>query len=240
MRDILPVDQDAPALRIVEAKQQPRDRALARARGADDRQRRPGGHLEAEAVEDRAILVVAEHDVVEGYRRPADHQRRGAGDILDLDPGVHQVKHLRHVDQPLADRAIDHAQQVERAEELEQIGVHEHQIAHGQLAAAPAPDRVGHGARHQRIGDQRLGDVEQAERGVGLDRGLGVSVRRAGVALLLAVFGAEIFDRLVVEQRVDRARQRSPVEIVHLAAQIGAPFGDPLGDDDIGHHRHCG
>ena len=47
--DVLAIDQDSAALRIVEAEQQPRDGALARARGSDDGDGRSGRHFETEA-----------------------------------------------------------------------------------------------------------------------------------------------------------------------------------------------
>ena len=51
---------------------------------------------------------------------------------------------------------------------------------------------------------------------------------------MLAVLGAEVFHRFVIEQAVDRARQRSPVEFVHPATQLVAPFGDLARHGDIG------
>jgi hypothetical protein len=58
------------------------------------------------------------------------------------------------------------------------------------------------------------------------------------VARGLARLGVEIFDRLEVEQRIDRVRHRAGVEVVHLLAQLRAPVGHPAGEGDIDdHHR---
>ena len=46
--DILAVDRDAPAGRVVEAEEQPRERRLARARRPDHRQRRARRHVEVD------------------------------------------------------------------------------------------------------------------------------------------------------------------------------------------------
>ena len=63
--DVLAVDQDAAAGHVVEAEQQPRDRRLAGAGRADDRDRLAGRHLEADALEDRPRRLVGEADVLE-------------------------------------------------------------------------------------------------------------------------------------------------------------------------------
>ena len=156
--------------------------------------------LETQIVQDRALGLVSEADILEGEGRAADDQRRGTGPVRHLDLGIHQGEHLRHVDHALPDRAIDEAQEIERAEELHQIGVHENEIAHCELAPAPPPHRIGHRAGHQQIGDEGLRDIEHSERGIGFDRGLGIGAGGVGVALFLAVLGAEIFDRLVIQQ----------------------------------------
>ncbi len=59
-----PIVRDA-ALHVVEAGHEQRDRRLARARGADHRERLAGAHRERDAVEHRLAAGVAEPDVVE-------------------------------------------------------------------------------------------------------------------------------------------------------------------------------
>ena len=237
-RDILASHQHAAALRIIEAEQQPPDGALARARGANDRSGGPCRHLETEAIEDGAPRLVTEDDIVEDHRGRAHDQCGRAGHILHLDIGIDQTEHLGHVDQPLADRAIDPAQYVQRAEQLDQERIDQHQIADCHGPCAPAPDGIGHCRAHQRIGDDRLRHVEQADRVFGFYRSLGIGAGGLRIAGFLAGLGIEVFHGLEIEQRIHRAVQRLAVEIVHLAPQLGAPFGDGSGDPDIQHHRH--
>ena len=238
--DILPVDQDAPGPRIVEAEQQPGDGGLARARRADDGGAGSGGDFEAEAVQDLPVAVIAEADVVEHHAGPLHQQSGRVGTVLHFHRRIHQPEHVGHVDQALPDRAIDPAEHVERAEQLHQIGVDQHQIAGRQRALAPLPHGPAHGEAHQQVHQQRLRDVQPAERVFAADGGFGILPGRAGIAVQLAPFRAEIFHRLVIQQRIDRAGQRQPVQIIHLAAQFGAPFGDDAGHPDIQHHRQRG
>ena len=60
------------------------------------------------------------------------------------------------------------------------------------------------------------------------------------IAGFLAPFGPEILDRLVVEKRIDGAIMRPPVQLVHVAAQLRAPFGNPAGGGDIEDHGESG
>ena len=81
---VLAVDQDAAAGHVVEAEQQPRDRGLAGARGADDRHRLAGRHLEGHALEDRACRLVGEADVLEADACRRDRKRPGVRPVDDL------------------------------------------------------------------------------------------------------------------------------------------------------------
>jgi hypothetical protein len=55
---------------VVEAVEQPRDGGLAGARRADHGNGLAGRHLEADALEDRALRIVGEMHVLEADRRP--------------------------------------------------------------------------------------------------------------------------------------------------------------------------
>ena len=68
-------------------------------------------------------------------------------------------------------------------------------------------------------------------------RGAGEGMDRLVVALGLALLGAEIFDRLVVEQAVDGAADRPVVDLVHVALQPRAPVGHVAGEGDVGGDR---
>ena len=50
----------------------------------------------------------------------------------------------------------------------------------------------------------------------------------------------EIFDSLIIDQGIDRARVGLLIALVHLAAKLQTPFGDPIGIDDIAADRDEG
>jgi hypothetical protein len=90
----------APALHVVEAVQQPRQRALARARGADHRHRLARRDLEAHVVQDRPLGVVGKAHVLEAHRaRASTAQRRRARRVGHLAVLAEQHEHLVHVGQ---------------------------------------------------------------------------------------------------------------------------------------------
>src|SRR3546814_12284078 len=78
LADVLIVDRDASALRIIEAEEQPRDRRLARARRPDDRQRLARADGKAHAAQDRAVGLIAEDDILERHRPAIAAARPGA------------------------------------------------------------------------------------------------------------------------------------------------------------------
>ena len=86
--------------------------------------------------------------------RAIDHQCRRTGCIQYFCLCIDQPEHGGHIDHALMYRAINHAQHIQRAEQLGQIGVHKHQIARCQLALAPTPYGIGHGPAHQQVHDQ--------------------------------------------------------------------------------------
>ena len=239
LRNVLPVDRDPPALRLVEAEEQARERGLASTRRPDDRGGRARAHFQVDPLQDLAPRLIGEMHVLEADQPGADLQVRRVRHVDHLGRRVDQSEHRLHVDQALPDGAIDHAEQVERAEKLGEQGVHHHHVAGREPPLAPAPDGEAHCACHHQIGDQRLADIEEGEAGLVLHRGVGIAAHRLAVARRLALLGAEIFDRLVVEQAVHRPRHRAGVEVVHFDAQLGPPVGHRAGEADIGrdHHR---
>ena len=128
-REIDAVDQHAPALRHVEPLHQLGERALARARGADDADDLAGLDVEAHVVQDLGpVDAVAESDVLE-RDCPADRRqrRRGPGlrpapaGVLRMSPSrVHRKAGLMEVlpdlGEPQHRRADAAGQHVERDE----------------------------------------------------------------------------------------------------------------------------
>ena len=80
-------------------------------------------------------------------------------------------------------------------------------------------------------------DVEQRQRRLARDRRVLPALQALVVAARLPLLVAEVLDRLVVEQAVDRARVRLRVELVHLAAGTRAPVGDRDRREDVERQR---
>ncbi len=127
--DILTVDQDAAAGDVVEAEQQPRDRRLAGAGRPDDRDRVPGRHLEADALQDRTRRLIGEADIVEADRALRHLQSRRARLVLDLRIARQHAEHDLDIGHRLLDLAIDHAHEIQRLIELDHHGVDHDEIA---------------------------------------------------------------------------------------------------------------
>ena len=116
----------------------------------DDRDRAAGGDLEVDAVQDRAPRVVAEAHVLEAHARPARDERLRAGPVLYVLPLVEQAEQPLHVGQRLLDLAVHHAEERERRGELQQVGVHEHEVADRELAGDDADARRATSSRSRR------------------------------------------------------------------------------------------
>ena len=195
--------------------------------------------MEADAFEDNAVGVVVEADILERDIAAADAEGASIRRILYLGRRIGQAEHRIHIDQPLPDGAIDHAEQIERAEKLRQQRVDQHDIASAEHPLRPSPHRIAHRARHHQIGDQRLADVEPGEAVFRRHGGVGIAADGGGIAGDFALFGGEIFDRLVIEQAVDRAADGDGIERVHLRPKRVAPVGDAAGERQIGDDHHC-
>ena len=85
--------------------------------------------------------------------------------------------------------------------------------------------------------DPALREVEAGERGLAAHRGGLPLLQAVVVAPRFELLVAEVLHRFVVEQTVDRAGIRARVELVHAAAELGAPLGDPDGERDVDQER---
>ena len=101
--DVDAVEQDAPALDLVEPEQQRDRRGLAGAGAADQRHPLAGADVQGEAVERRRRAAVAEADVLEVDR--AAGPRRGDG-VVGVDDGVRR-RQRAHAVLDLADVGED-------------------------------------------------------------------------------------------------------------------------------------
>ena len=152
---VVAVDQHGAAVGLVEARDQQRRGGLAAAARADDRHPLPRLHVEVEAVEDAAALVVAEADRVEvdlaAQRRQLDRvggvgDRRGEVEQLEdpLDPGARL----------LADRQQS-GELAGRRDQLADVGGEGEEGAEADLAAQRQPAAEGED-RHLAEGRDRL------------------------------------------------------------------------------------
>lgn len=129
--DVLPVDQDRALADIIEAEQEPADRRLAGTAGADDGHGVPRLDGEAHLVQDTSFRIIGESHLAELDAAAGDRERRRSRPVRHLAVDLEQPEHLLHVDDRLLDLAVDVAKEVERQVELDQIGVHQHEVADG-------------------------------------------------------------------------------------------------------------
>ena len=168
-RRSMAVDGDAAAPRIVEARHQAGERALAGAGGADDRHGLPGPDLEGHVVEDRPSGLVAEGHVLDAQVAGQPAGIRRAGPIVHLAPGLEDLEHAPGAaGGALRGRRGVH-QRLERAVERGQVGEEHQDAADGEPAVEHAlraqPDDRG-GAAGGAQPDQHLELDADAGRGV--------------------------------------------------------------------------
>ena len=236
--NLLPGDGDAALLDVVEAKQQPRQRGLARARGPHHRHRLARRDFKAHALQNGPCRVVGKVHAFKphrGLRQALQRLRaRGIGHLALL---VHQHEHLVQVRQALLDLAVDHAEEVEWDVELDHEGVDHHQVTQRHapidhaLRGAPQHGHQPHG------NDELLARVEHGQRGLALEPRAAQALQAFVVAAGLEAFVVEVLHRLVVQQRIHRLGVRGRVELVGFAAELGAPLGHQHGVDDVQHQR---
>ena len=94
LRDVVQVeavDRDAAVRRLVEAREQLRDRRLARARVADERDRRAGGHVEVDPVQHLVAAAVGEAHVVEAHV-PGDLRQLARAGAVERPPAPRRAR----------------------------------------------------------------------------------------------------------------------------------------------------
>ncbi len=238
--DILAIDQDPAARDVIEAKQQARDGRFAGAGRSDNRDRLAGRHFETETFEDQTLGIVREPHILEPQMARCHGQGPCAGNILDLGLALQNVEHLLDVDDRLFDLAIDHAHEIQRLVKLDHHGVDQDKIADCMSAVADPGRTHQHDRRETGRENDRLSGVEQGKRGISFDTGPLVALHRTVVALGFALLGPEIFDRFVVQERVDRLGVRLGVGIIHPAANFDPPFGREVSVVHEDHDRDHG
>ncbi|MCW0416310.1 hypothetical protein NB689_002064 [Xanthomonas sacchari] len=177
--DVLPVDQDAALLQVVQPQQHVDQGRLAGAGRPDQADLLARAHLQVEPGDDPAALAVMEVDVLEADLAALHAQRHRVGAILHLcrlRDGLHAVLHRTDVLEDAVDRPHDPAGHVVDADH--QAGG-QGDRAHADLSAAPQPQRQPAGHRDQEAVDDGDG-----------------AVHRGGHAGLPAVLDRQLVDRL--------------------------------------------
>ncbi|MCY1181484.1 hypothetical protein D9M73_219910 [compost metagenome] len=151
-------------------------------------------------MEDFPARVIAEVHVFEAHARAAGLQRDGAGGVLYVLAFVQQAEQPLHVGQRLFHLAVHHPQHEQRRGELQQVGVHQHQVADGQLAGHHAGSRAPHHRGDADGDDGGLAQVQQRQGLGGLDPRVLQEAQVLVVARRLVGFVVEVLHRLVVEQ----------------------------------------
>ena len=89
-----------------------------------------------------------------------DSKVGGARPVLDLGRDLQQRHHLLEVGQRLLDIAIDHAEEVERLVQLQQVGVDQHKVADRHAAGRNPLRGEDHNADEAAGDDRALADIQ--------------------------------------------------------------------------------
>ncbi len=206
---------------------------LPGARRPDDGERPSRRHAEGNAFQDFAVRPVAEAHVVEDEFARARAELGGARRVLHLLRLAHEAEHLLHVGEALLDLAVGEAEEVQRHVELDEIGVHQHEVAHRHASRGDALRREAHHHRQADRDDRGLPGVQEVQGRFRPGVGPLVARQRGVVAPLLMRLVAEVLHRLVVQQAVDGLGVGVLVGRVHLPPEAQAPVGEEQGEGDV-------
>ena len=193
--------------------------------------------MEAHALEDLAIRVVGEVHLLEAHIGRGGIQRDGVLGIDDLLAGVEQTEDAVHVHQGIAQGAVDHAEEVQRHEQLQHQRVDQHQVAQGHHASNHPACCLEHQQGDTDGDDRPLPEIEQGHRVLAAHGGLFPALQGPVVALQLVALVVEVLDRLVVDEPVDGLGIGLGIKPVHLVTEMHAPVGDAQREGDVGEHR---
>src|SRR6476620_4642734 len=214
-------------LHVIKPVQEPGKCRFAGDARADHRDLPAPRHVERNVVQDLAIVLVSEIDVIETHGQRTHRQVDGAGPIFDFAMFLEQSEHPAHVRQRLLDLAVHHAEEIQRDVELDQQPVDEYEVAERERTSDHALRSKNHEQRHRDRDDETLTDIEQPQRGLGRNRGTLVLPQVLIVAPGLVLLVIEVLDGLVVEKAVDGTGVGARIELVSATAYVGAPLGDP-------------
>ncbi|CAG9941258.1 unnamed protein product [Clonostachys rosea f. rosea IK726] len=167
----------------------------------------------------------------------AEHERLGIWLVLDGDVDLLQVEECLHIQQTLAQLAIDGSEEIEGHGELEHQLVHHHQVTNSQGTRGHAGGRQIHHPRQSRGEDDILAAVQKRKRGGNLYRVLLVLLQGVVVPHDLELLVVEVLDGLVVDERVHGQRRPLVISSVGLAPELGPPRRRPDGECRVSRHR---
>ena len=233
-----PVDRDPSLARVVEASEELGDRRLARPRVPDERDGRPGGDVEIEAVQDLRPVAVAEVEALERDVAFDPAELAGTGAVPHLRLLIHHVHDLVESGDGGEERVVELRQLLDGVEEVRDVEDEREERPHRDLSAGGEVAAV---AQHD---GGRDGRQEVDEREVEPVREDGLLVRLAVVRIdLLEVAPAARLAR----ERLDDAhagdvlgeRGRDEAEALAHGA-VGAGAAHPKDRGRHGHRRDDG
>mmetsp|Transcript_49028 Transcript_49028/g.149279 ORF Transcript_49028/g.149279 Transcript_49028/m.149279 type:complete len:296 (-) Transcript_49028:551-1438(-) len=168
---------------------------------------------------------VCEAHPLELHDRNADPGRQiqlsGVRLVLHLGSLGEELPEVVHVNDGVHDHIVDGPQEVQGREDVDDVGIHSHELADLAVLLQDPLRGQEHAAGEGEVDEHLLQDVQHRQRGL----------RRHGVLLellhhipVLAAFillGGEVLDRLVVDQRIGQA-------VVQLVVVLGGGRPEPL------------
>ena len=149
--DVLLIDQDAPALRLIEPGDQRNDAALAAAGGADQCDHLAGFGAQAHVVKNRALRVVAERDIFESHVTINVAERFGLRHVLHFRLCIQQRKDAFAAGHRLHQLVVEISQRQDRVHKPIPIQVSSHHRADALLRAEHKREKI----RERPAGDLR-------------------------------------------------------------------------------------
>ena len=153
------VDRDAALDRVVEAGEELRDRRLARARVADEGDRRPGGDVEVDSVQHLGARRRSRSGRPRSGRGPRSGRAPGVRLVADLGLLVHHVHDLVERRDRREERVVELRELLDGVEEVRQVEDEREERADREAAAE---DEIAAVAEHDR-GRERREEVDERE-----------------------------------------------------------------------------
>ena len=226
------VDGDAAGRCVVEARDERRERRLARAGVPDQRDRRPGGYVEVDAVQHRPAGRVLERELVEPDVAGTGGKRPGSGTIGDL------LGLVDDLEDALAGRgralrlADPHAECAQRDDEQREVEVEGDEAARRQRV-------IGHHPRtdeqHRRLREQRHDrDQRDVRRALPVrpQRLLEHELRAVAELLLLGRLLRERLDDVDADDVLLRHRRDVGEALLHVAQRRMCDVAVAVGERD--------